>query len=136
MADQAGEPDAARPILLIEDDRTLADLIARHLEAHGHRVVVAGSAEEAEETTRAGLVPRIVLLDINLPGSSGWGFLRHATLQAMGDPPVVIVSAVPISSHRLAEFHVAGYLPKPFAMPTLLATIERLVGAQGGPTEP
>jgi hypothetical protein len=38
--------------------------------------VIAGSAEEAAEAIRNGFRPTIVLLDINLPGDSGWGFLR------------------------------------------------------------
>ena len=44
---------------------------------------------------------------------------------------MVITSAITVSPERLAEFDVAGYLPKPFPMETLVATIERLINPEG-----
>jgi len=76
-----------------------------------------------------GARPAVVLLDINLPGDNGWDLLRGPSLAAAGSPPVVISSALTISPRLLAEFGVAGYLPKPFPLETLTATIERLVGS-------
>jgi DNA-binding response OmpR family regulator len=78
------------------------------------------------EVLAGGLQPALVLLDLNLPGGTGWDLLRGPALAAAGWPPVVITSAVTINPHRLAEYGVAGYLPKPFAVETLLSTVERL----------
>ena len=72
-----------------------------------------------------------MLLDLNLPGDTGWDLLRGPALAAAGSPPVVITSATTVSPKRLAEFGCAGYLPKPFPLETLVATIERLI-APGG----
>ncbi len=66
-----------------------------------------------------------MLLDINLPGDSGWGFLRTGGLDAAGSPPVFVVSATAVPPARLREFDCAGYLPKPFAVPTLIEIVER-----------
>jgi two-component system, OmpR family, response regulator len=112
-------------VLMIEDDLPLATIVAKHLRARGHDVRVASSAEQATETVRGGFRPTIVLLDINLPGDSGWGFLRGGTLAAAGAPPVFVVSATPVAPSRLREFDCAGYLPKPFAVPTLIEIVER-----------
>lgn len=112
-------------VLLIEDDLPLASIISKHLTARGHVARVAGSAEEATEMIRGGYRPTIVLLDINLPGDSGWGFLRTGGLDAAGSPPVFVVSATAVPPSRLREFHCAGYLPKPFAVPTLIEIVER-----------
>ncbi len=120
------------PILLVEDDETLGNLLARHLRAHGHQVEISGSTEEAIESLERGLRPSLVLLDINLPGETGWGLLRDGALDAAGGPPVIITSATTISPSRLAEFGVAGYLPKPFPLETLLSTIERSLSPDGG----
>ena len=68
-----------------------------------------------------------MLLDLNLPGDTGWDLLRGPSLAAAGSPPVVITSAITVSPQRLAEFGVAGYLPKPFPLETLVGTIERLL---------
>jgi DNA-binding response OmpR family regulator len=111
--------------LLIEDDLPLASIISKHLNARGHLTRVAASAEEATEMIRGGYRPTIVLLDINLPGESGWSFLRAGTLEAAGGPPVFVVSATAVPPSRLREFDCAGYLPKPFAVPTLIEIVER-----------
>jgi DNA-binding response OmpR family regulator len=42
-----------------------------------------------------------------------------------GTPHVIVASAVTVGARRLAEFSVAGYLPKPFALETLVAAVER-----------
>jgi DNA-binding response OmpR family regulator len=117
-------------VLLVEDDESLRRILARHLRAHGYDVDEAASAEEAVTILAEGVRPAAVLLDINLPGDNGWDLLRGPSLAAAGSPPVVVASALTISPRRLAEFGVAGYLPKPFPLETLTATIERLVGAR------
>jgi DNA-binding response OmpR family regulator len=112
-------------VLLVEDDDPLAEVVARHLNAHGLPTEVVRSSEEAERRLDAGLRPSLVLLDINLPGETGWSLLRGRAYLAAGRPRVIVVSATRISSSRLREFGVTGYLPKPFAMETLLETVRR-----------
>ena len=121
MADER----VAGRVLLVEDDASFAGIVARHLRARGYEVTVAPSNEAALAALQAGYRPSIVLLDINLPGESGWSLLRSGRLAAAGSPPVFIVSATVVPPARLREFGVAGYLPKPFALDTLLSTVER-----------
>jgi DNA-binding response OmpR family regulator len=118
-------PDHAARVLLVEDDLGLAGIIERHLCARGHDARSAASVEDALELLRAGFRPTVVLLDINLPGASGWNLLRGPELAAAGSPPVYVVSATSIPTARLREFNVAGFLPKPFALPTLVDVVER-----------
>jgi len=91
-----------------------------------------GSAEEAAESLASGFRPTVVLLDINLPGASGWDLLRTDSLRAAGNPPVYVVTATTVPPVRLREFGIAGLLPKPFALPTLLAIVERGATAEVG----
>jgi DNA-binding response OmpR family regulator len=114
-------------LLLIEDDESLAGLLAAHLRSRGYLVTVAPSAEAAEVALASGLRPGLVLLDINLPGDTGWSVLRSEAFAAAGRPPVVVASAMAISPARLRELDVAGYLPKPFALDTLRSTLDRLL---------
>jgi two-component system chemotaxis response regulator CheY len=126
-------------VLLVEDDEPLAGYIARHLSAHSFPTEVARSAEEAEARLESGLRPALILLDINLPGETGWGLLRGRAFESAGRPPVVIVSATHVTSARLHKYRVAGYLPKPFSMDTLVEVVERCTAAttpdpeHGGP---
>ncbi len=96
----------------------------------GYRVTVAGTAETADRALAEGLRPDLVLLDINLPGDTGWSVLRSDAFAAAGRPPVVVASAMSMSPARLREFDVAGYLPKPFALDTLGATLDRLLSPE------
>jgi DNA-binding response OmpR family regulator len=115
------------PVLLVEDDDSLRTIVARHMRGVGYEVIEADSAEAAMATLRAGSRPRVVVLDLNLPGDTGWDLLRGPELAAAGNPPVIIASATPVSPKRLAEFACAGYLPKPYPLDTLVATVERLI---------
>lgn len=118
--------DADRAILLVEDDERLRTTLARFLRARGHVVEAVESAEDAVGLLGQGLRPSLVLLDLNLPGDTGWDFLRRPDLARAGSPPVVITTATAVSPNRLREFGIAGYLPKPFPLETLDATVERL----------
>lgn len=120
--------DASVRVLIVEDDESLRQIVSRHLRAQGYDVDEASSAEAAAGALEGGLRPDVVILDLNLPGDTGWDLLRGPALAAAGSPPVIIASATTVSPKRLAEYGVAGYLPKPFPLDTLVATIDRFVG--------
>jgi DNA-binding response OmpR family regulator len=122
--------DASRRVLIVEDDESLRQIVGRHLRAQGYEVVEASSAEDATSAIETGLRPDVVLLDLNLPGQTGWDLLRGQAMAAAGSPPVIITSATTVSPKRLAEFGCAGYLPKPFPLETLVATLERLLSGE------
>jgi CheY-like chemotaxis protein len=90
----------------------------------------AASAEDAAAALDGGGRPNLVLLDVNLPGDTGWDFLRGDSLARAGSPPVVISSATAVSPRRLDEFGVAGYLPKPCPLDTIVDTVSRLVAPE------
>jgi DNA-binding response OmpR family regulator len=116
-------------ILLVEDDEVLRDLLERNLRVREHNVSSAEDAGTALAYLRAAPFDLIVL-DINLPDQTGWEVLRTALREGWLHPqnidgdeqklPVVVLSAVRVSSRRLEEFHPLAYLPKPFPMDALL----------------
>jgi len=114
-------------ILVVEDDEGLRPILARHLRRQGYDVSEAASAEEAIEAFERGSHPALVVLDLNLPGATGWDLLRSAAMRSAGRPQVVITSAITVSPKRLAEFEIVGYLPKPFSLETLLQTVQRVI---------
>jgi DNA-binding response OmpR family regulator len=112
------------PILLVEDDPALAAIVARYLVARGHQVEVSPSAEDAIARLR-GIHPAMVLLDINLPGETGWELARSPAVAEAGSPPIIVATATRVSPSRLRQYGIAGYLPKPFPLETLVQVIER-----------
>lgn len=119
-----------RTVLLVEDDPTLADYIKRYLGAHGIAVTVAVT-ERGAEAILASVTPGLLLLDINLPDAVGWSLLDSPAYLAAGRPTTIIVSAISIRPGRLRELGISGYLPKPFAMSTLLEVVERNLAKDG-----
>ena len=128
--------DRRHSLLIVEDAEALRRIVSRHLRAIGYAVDEASSAEAAVEAIGNGLRPDLVILDLNLPGDTGWSFLRGPAMTAAGGPPVIVTSATTVSPRRLAEFRVAGYLPKPFPLETLVASIERVISEEGSTPRP
>jgi len=123
---------ARGPVLLVEDEDVLRGALADALRRRGVETVDVGSAEDAAEQLAGGLRPGLVFLDLNLPGRSGWDLLRDELAPAPGRPPVVLLTALTVDPARLRQYDLGGYLPKPFALTTFLATAQRfLAGAEG-----
>ena len=117
----ASEPPSFRKVLLIEDDPALCHIFTRNLERRGVAVRVAHSTEEALSLL-AEWHPDLLLLDVSLPGRTGWDLLR--ALRASGRAiPTVIISAVPPSQRRIEEFRPLAYLLKPFPLEALLRLV-------------
>lgn len=123
------------PLLIVDDDESFRHVIVTWLRHRGFDLLEADSAEAAETLLDAGATPAMLLLDLNLPGETGWELLRSPRFREPGAPPVVIASAVTVDYRRLAAFGVAGYLPKPFPLETLLATIERVLASPAATPE-
>ncbi len=109
-----------RPILVVEDDPDVRDLLSRRLTHLGHDVLVAASGEEALELADES-PPSLVVLDIRLPGIDGWEVLRRLRARpATSGAGVLVVSVLdPTENHPVVD----GYLIKPFR----IASVDRLV---------
>ena len=117
----ASEPPFFRQVLLIEDDPALCQVFKLNLERRGVAVRVAHSTEEALDLLSQ-WHPDLLILDVSLPGRTGWDLLRalRASAQTI---PTVIISAIPPSQRRIEEFRPLAYLPKPFPLEALLRLI-------------
>ena len=113
-------------VLVVEDEATIAELIAINLRHAGHDVCIAGAAEQARQVVNATL-PDLVLLDWMLPGDSGLTLAR----QWRADPrtralPVVVLSASLSDRTRDAALVLgaSAALAKPFGSRELLRAVE------------
>jgi DNA-binding response OmpR family regulator len=117
------------PVLVVDDDPTLRALVAEHLERAGWDVREACDGESALEVA-ARERPAAVVLDVRLPGTSGWEVCRELRSRFGESVAVVFVSGERVESmDRVAGFLLGGddYLVKPFAPAELLARLDRAV---------
>jgi len=112
-------------ILVVEDERDIAALVAYHLTKEGYRVLTAGAGPEALETA-AQERPDLIILDLMLPGLSGYDVLRELRRHPeIGDVPVVVLTARREEPDRIRglELGADDYVTKPFSPQELVLRI-------------
>ena len=123
----ASRPSAAVKILVVEDERDLALGIRANLEVEGYEVSIANTGEAVfAEVSRSN--PDVIILDLMLPGMSGYDVL--AQLRRDGsDVLVLILSARGEEIDKVRGFRTGAddYVTKPFGVMELLARIQALL---------
>jgi DNA-binding response OmpR family regulator len=117
-------------ILVVEDERRMANLLARALGEEGHQVVVAVDGLEGFEIARSAAFDLIVL-DGMLPGMDGTAVARRLR-EARNHTPILMLTArdTPADVVRGLDSGADDYLTKPFALEVLLARV-RAVSRRG-----
>lgn len=119
-------------ILLIEDNEDLAFGLQRTLEFEGHEVDVCGDGIEGLEHARRA-TPDLVVLDLMLPGASGFDVLRRMRRDGIHSP-VLILTARDEESDVVLGFESGAddYVTKPFSTAELVARVRALLRRLGG----
>lgn len=117
-------------MLLVEDERTLADIIADTLGEKEFDVTVAYDGIEALRRFDEAR-PDVVVTDIMMPGMDGFSFV-DALRRRTADIPVLFLSARSSAEDVVRGFETGGndYLRKPFAMSELIVRLRALAGRQ------
>jgi DNA-binding response OmpR family regulator len=113
-------------ILVVEDEANIADLVELYLRKEGFRVLKAGSGEEGLTAARRER-PRLVVLDVGLPGIDGLEVCRK--LQAEAPLPVIFLTARDSEIDRVLglEMGADDYLTKPFSPRELVARVKAVL---------
>lgn len=117
------------PILIVEDEPAIADLIEMTLSPHGYLCQKAQSAEQAADLLDTGRYSA-VLLDVMLPGADGFSLMDYL---GANDTPVIFVTARTELEDRLRGLRAGAYdyISKPFAPEELLARVEGMLRRTG-----
>lgn len=120
----------AKTVLIVEDDRNIADLLRLHLEKEGYTVVIAPDGMRGVEQFRT-VHPSLVLLDVMLPGLDGWGVCR--TIRAESQTPIIMLTAKSETEDKVNGLKQGAddYITKPFEMKEVLARIEAVLRRSG-----
>src|SRR5208283_2920810 len=132
--DEAGRSGSVKPaknrILIVDDDASVREMLTRVLAGEGYLVWTAADGTAALEIAAAEKVD-LVLLDLNLPGRSGWDTFERLT----AEKPLLAVIIITARSNQLFTALGAGVgalLEKPLDFPELLQTIRRLLAEPAG----
>ena len=118
-----------RRILVVDDERSLCDILLYNLSMAGYEAVAAFSAEEALEKEPAGF--DLILLDVMLPGLSGYELAKKLKTDTVTSSiPIVFLSAMGAEDDKLHGFDLGAddYIPKPFSVREVLARIKAVLG--------
>ena len=113
-------------MLLVEDERSIAEPFASALTRSGFRTTVARTGAEAM-TLIAELEPDVVLLDLSLPDADGRDVCRRLRLES--DVPIIMVTASGTVTDRVVglELGADDYVVKPFATGEVIARIRAVL---------
>src|SRR5579859_651879 len=130
LSDRHETTSSARPILVIDDDPAILEVVSCALEDAGYMVAAVSSGREAFQWILAaravGEPPALILLDLAMPGMSGQQLVL-ALRQRWGArlSPIIIISADRHASLRGHELGAASTLMKPFDLAELLTVVEQ-----------
>ncbi len=123
-------PPPPKPLVMVVDDSaTVRAMVSDLLTGAGYRVAAVESAEGAAKLVQGGTVPKLFVLDVNMPGTDGFGLCKALRAHAQtASVPVVFLTG---KTGLLSKLHgrwvgAAEYLTKPFDPERLLATAARL----------
>lgn len=110
------------PVLLIEDDKSIASFIITSLNGNGYLVTHATDGQEGL-TLAASDFPRIILLDLGLPDIDGYDVIR--SLRTWCSTPIIVISARTDEQDKVAALDLGAddYIAKPFGTDELMARI-------------
>jgi DNA-binding response OmpR family regulator len=114
------------PILIVEDDKKTASLVALYLEREGFETVTAYDGRQALELARRHN-PIFVILDLMLPLIDGWEVCRQ--LRQSSDVPILILSAREEEIDRVSGLTLGAddYVVKPFSPRELVARVKAIL---------
>ena len=120
----------AKTVLIVEDDRNIADLLRLYLEKEGYEVVIANDGLKGVGLFKSSQ-PSLVLLDVMLPGMDGWGVCR--AIRSESKTPIIMLTAKSETEDKVSGLKQGAddYITKPFEMKEVLARIEAVLRRSG-----
>ena len=123
-------------LLMIEDNRALADSVGRGLEKEGFAVDIASTGDEGENMAFISQYD-VILLDLNLPDKDGIDILKSLRSAGNGTPVIIATARDRVDQRALGlDFGADDYVTKPYELLELRARIQAVIRRYHGRTNP
>ena len=119
-------------VLIVEDEADILDILTFNLENAGYKVLAASSAEDG--IRMLGPDTALILLDVMLPGMSGFQMARQLRKENRNHIPIIFLTARGTENDILTGFSAGGddYIAKPFSINEVLARVKAVLRRSGG----
>lgn len=117
-------------VLIVEDDKDISELMEFYLSSQGFKVDVAGNGSEAIDYLKnSPKLPCLILLDLMMPGMSGWDFLKllrngEVEKEKAQELPVLLTTAVEGSELQKIQDSYQDIVKKPFQLERLVEKVK------------
>ena len=115
-------------VLVVDDEQTIAEVVARYLERAGYETSVAHDGEQAIETADR-VQPDLVVLDLMLPRIGGLEVMRRLRATRTSPPAVILLTARGEEADRISGLRLGAddYVVKPFSPGELVARVDAVM---------
>lgn len=123
-------------VLIVEDDRALAEMVAKALGESGFATVLAADGEEGLLWLKGNAFDA-VLTDVMMPKMDGFAFVRAVRAAGL-NVPIIVLSAKGAVTDRIRGLEIGAddYLAKPFSVSELLARLQAVLRRASGRSDP
>lgn len=112
------------PVLIVEDDADLREMMAQLLTLEGYRAETVSNGREALKFLHEGPPPDLILLDLMMPVMDGWEFRKVQQGEpALAKVPVVVLTALDQAQARAEGLNGVDFLKKPLDFDRLLEIV-------------
>lgn len=120
-------------VLVVDDNPVIVEMLQRQLGKEGFEVLGCVDSAQAMDICLE-QAPDLVILDILMPGKTGWEVMRELKADPRTASTPVIISTVknrPEDIEQGRELQAAGYIAKPYVVGDLIEKIDAILGAGG-----
>lgn len=119
-----------KKILIVDDNPVIVELLQRKLGREGYEVMGCVESDQAVNKTLEN-PPDLIILDILMPGKSGWEVLQELKANTETDAIPVIISTVknrPEDLDKVRDLKATDYIAKPYVFSDLLEKVQNILG--------
>ena len=117
-------------ILVVDDERTIRELVCEVLADEGYETVGAGNGAEALQVMEEQQPFSLVVLDMWMPVMNGWQFASAISERGVS-VPILVMTAAREARSRAEEIGAIGYIGKPFDVDQFVDAVQNAIGTRG-----